>query len=368
MALIDSASNLFVHGKQLFTVNYEAGKDTLPEDQGWNYRDPASMPNQPSVSSGIMHQGLTEVVGNQDWFAIADDAGDFLTDNIVCEIKIKINSSSRFIGGSDPNEWWRTGWTFAVSDNNGRGFEFGLSASGIDFSNDLGDPNSANNLSNSITPVDFDTTDDFHIYRLEIANGSGTLLVDGNIVGSLTAGIIYGVTTNRIVWGDNTTFANGETDLIYVQTDIFYPEFHQDDLNLYTQASTEISVSGDLMIHGVILTPPPTGDIEGRFVDEFCRTSDFIPTLMGQFISTSPSGVTIELWDIINGDNTPLILIDDTVQQVGDTESWMWSMTNMPSDNSADGQFLFRMTADTGETIEREVTIKTIADGQWKHE
>ncbi len=129
-----------------------------------------------------------------------------------------------------------------------------------------------------------------------------------------------------------------------------------------------LSESGNLFVHGVILMPAPTGDAEGRFIDEFCRTGDFIPSLMGQFISTSPSGVTIAVWDIIDGDNTPLTLIDDTVQQIGNTESWMWSMANMPSDNSADGQFLFRMTADTGETIEREVVIKTIADGQWKHE
>lgn len=104
-----------------------------------------------------------------------------------------------------------------------------------------------------------------------------------------------------------------------------------------------------------------------KFVDELCRTHDFIPSLVSRFVSTSPSSVTIEVWDIIDGANVALILLDNTVLQVGDTESWIWFMKNMPTDQSADGCFLFRMTADTGETIEREVIVKTISDGKWKH-
>ena len=104
-----------------------------------------------------------------------------------------------------------------------------------------------------------------------------------------------------------------------------------------------------------------------KFIDELCRTGDFIPSLVSRFVSASPSSVTIEVWDIIDGANIALILLDNIVSQIGDTESWMWSMENMPSDHSADGRFLFKMTADTGETIEREVTISTIADGVWKY-
>ena len=104
----------------------------------------------------------------------------------------------------------------------------------------------------------------------------------------------------------------------------------------------------------------------GKSIDEFCRTDDFIPSLIGQFITVTPSGVTIEVWDIEDGVNAPLVLIDDTVQQIGNTESWRWSMANMPSDESADGCFLFRLTADTNETIEGEVNVRTIANGKWK--
>lgn len=103
-----------------------------------------------------------------------------------------------------------------------------------------------------------------------------------------------------------------------------------------------------------------------KFIDEFCRTADFIPTLVVQFTTTIPSNITIEVWDITDGVNIPLVLIDDTVQQIGNTEAWFWSMINMPLDHSADGHFLFRMTADTNETIEREVVVRTIADGNWK--
>lgn len=104
-----------------------------------------------------------------------------------------------------------------------------------------------------------------------------------------------------------------------------------------------------------------------KSIDEFCRTDDFIPSLIGKFISTTPSSVTIEVWDIVDGVNILLVLIDDTVQQIGDTKSWRWSMANMPSAESADGCFLFSMTADTNETIKREVNIRTIANGKWKY-
>lgn len=104
-----------------------------------------------------------------------------------------------------------------------------------------------------------------------------------------------------------------------------------------------------------------------KFVDELCRTGDFIPSLVGRFVSTNPSSVTIEVWDIIDGANVALILLDNTVLQIGDTESWIWSMENIPTDQSTDGCFLFRMTADTGETIERQVIVRTISDGKWKH-
>ncbi|KKK64318.1 hypothetical protein LCGC14_2985430, partial [marine sediment metagenome] len=79
------------------------------------------------------------------------------------------------------------------------------------------------------------------------------------------------------------------------------------------------------------------------------------------------SGVTIIVWDIIDGDNTVLVLTDSTVQQIGNTKSWMWSMINMPSDKSADGHFFFTMTADTGEIIDKEVVIRTSSDGTWKY-
>lgn len=355
MATFEDSNNLFIRGKQLFTVNYEAGKNTLPEEQGWNYRDPTDMPNQPSVVSAKLLQGPTEFFGLQNWEIFPDNLVDFISSTLIWEIQIKI------IGSSDdilPPSSWRTGWQANVIDLNKRGFSIGLSESGVRLTNDLITPTSE--LANSIE-IPFDTTDDLHIYRLEIGNGSGQVFIDGSGAGSLVVGPVASEQTANQMWfGDGTNFASGQTELLYIHTDIFYQELHQDSMDLHIRSTVTHSASIDLYLNGIILIPSPTGDIGGKFIDEYSRTSDFIPTLVGQFISTSPSSVTIELWDIISSDNTQLILIDDTVQQIGDTKSWMWSMINMPSNKSADGQFLFRMTADTGETIEREVIVRTI--------
>lgn len=361
MALFDSSSNLFVRGKQLFTVNYEAGKNTLPEEQGWNYIDPTNMPNQPSVVGAKLFQGPTEYVGTQFWEIFPDNLIDFISGTLIWEIQAKVIGSSDDIS---PPSSWRTGWQANVIDQNKRGFALGLSESGVRLTNDLNTP--TNELANSIE-IPFNTIDDSHIYRLEIANGSGQVFIDGSGAGILAVDATAAEQTANHMWfGDGTNGASGQTELLYLHTDIFYPELHQNDLNLYTQASTIISVSGTLMIHGVVLTPSPTGSIDGKFIDEIDIVSDFIPSLVGRFTTTSPLGVTIEVWDIRVGANIALTLLDDTVLQIGDTESWLWSMSDMPLGSKADGYFLFRMIADTGETIEKQVNIRTISDGQWK--
>lgn len=441
MATFENSNNLFIRGKQSFTVNYEAGKDTLPEEQGWDYIDLANMPNQPSVIDAKLLQGPTENDGVQLWNIFPDNMGDFRTDSSIWEIQIKILKSSDTI--ISPSVW-HTGWEIDIIDSNKRGFALGLFESGVRLSDDLSTP--MHQLNKSIE-IPFDTTDDFHVYRLEISGGTGYVIIDGSGAGNLEFGSTAPEQIANQVWfGDDSNFASGQTELIYIHTNITYQEFYQDNLNLYTESTITLSASGnlvlsgkesldasinlampntfdalqssgtlwiqgiilssggldfvipetqgsiasdiveltfvplfispfaissgdlDLYLNGVVLVPSPSiENIEGTFIDEYCRTNDFIPTLIGEFILTSPSSVTITVWDIIGGDNISLVLIDDVVQQIGDTKSWMWSMINMPSDKSADGYFLFIMTADTGETIDKKVIIRTSSDGTWKY-
>lgn len=407
MALIDSVSNLFVLGAIPSGVNYYASEGTLPKAQGWARKTDGSPP-EPSVVAGILHVGPTSPASeNIDWRALNFDQLDFTTDNFYFEVQLKIINSSRTL--IDVPQSWRDGFEMLVADKNGRGFIFGVSDSLLDFTHDLGAPNSSSELTNSITPVAFDSTDGFHLYALRIRDGSGTLTVDGSGVGVLAVSNIYSIPASRFLWGENSIFAIGEWEIQWIETSAIQATINistslvivgsateQNDLNLYTKSSEQFSASGNLTIQGLdvldasgaLLTQgsttssgnatlvingfisslsSPIGSVEGRFVDNVDITNDFTPSLIGQFISTSPSSVTIKVWDIIDGANVVLILLDDTAQQIGDTESWFWSMSNMPFGSKADGNFLFRMTADTGETIEKEVNIRTISDGNWKH-
>ncbi|KKM20360.1 hypothetical protein LCGC14_1646260 [marine sediment metagenome] len=478
MATFEDSNNLFVLGRQFFTIDYEAGRGTLPEEQGWDYIDLTNMPNQPSVIDAKLLQGPTEYDGAQIWEIFPGSIGDFRTDNTVWEVQIKVLKSSDDI--AVPSRW-HTGWEINIVDSNKRGFALGLSESGVRLSDDLATP--MHQLNKSIE-IPFDTTDDFHVYRLQISGGTGYVIIDGSGAGNLVFGSAASEQTVDHVWfGDDSNLASGQTELIYVHTDVAYQELHQDSLDLYTKSTATLSASGnlitlgaqplsasgnlvipnifdvlqsfstlkieghqtaqssgtlstigheavssgvdlvmpnifdvlqssgtlwvqgiilssgnlnfaipetkaaitsdislfmspfitssgdiDLYLNGVILVPSPSiENIEGIFIDEYCRTNDFIPTLVGEFTRTSPSGVTIIVWDIIDGDNTVLVLTDNTAQQIGNTKSWMWSMINMPSDKSADGHFFFTMTADTGEMIDKEVIIRTSSDGTWKY-
>jgi len=95
----------------------------------------------------------------------------------------------------------------------------------------------------------------------------------------------------------------------------------------------------------------PTSDMD-RLVDTFIKAPGFNPQLIGRF-GTAPTTVTIEIWDLIGGTNNVVPLSSSGVEQIGDTLTWRWSTEFLPVDNNL-GHFAFRMTADTGETVDGE--------------
>ena len=81
-----------------------------------------------------------------------------------------------------------------------------------------------------------------------------------------------------------------------------------------------------------------------RPFDELLRSHDFNPQIIGN-LGTSPSGVTIEIWNIANGDNELLDLIDNNCFQIGNTGRWRWSTVNLPRPIMAKNQYFFIMTS-----------------------
>ena len=136
----------------------------------------------------------------------------------------------------------------------------------------------------------------------------------------------------------------------------------QNNITLITKGPSAITESGlSLFIEGV--------SVEAEFdkiVDIFLRTADFNPTVIGLFTS-SASGVTIEVFDVIDGVNTQLTLLDDICFAIGDTGRFGWSTENLPDVNRNAGQFVFRMTDSIGETFVGEFFLTNPGDGLSNH-
>jgi len=84
------------------------------------------------------------------------------------------------------------------------------------------------------------------------------------------------------------------------------------------------------------------------------RTKKTNPKWLIGYFSGSIVSVTVEIWNLLTGQQ--LTLDDDTCYQIGNTSYWRWNINNMP-DGVSTGQFLFRMTANTGATYHDTFTL-----------
>jgi hypothetical protein len=96
----------------------------------------------------------------------------------------------------------------------------------------------------------------------------------------------------------------------------------------------------------------------------FTKTADFTPQFAGQFFNDifPAANVTIEVWDLSNGDNTQLLLADDNCYQIGNTLSWAWSSEHLPNEFTNSGNFMYRMTADNGEIYCSRVLLSSVEE------
>ena len=112
--------------------------------------------------------------------------------------------------------------------------------------------------------------------------------------------------------------------------------------------------------------PTESGIIFEKIVDVFLDTADFHPTLIGLF-TPSTSGVTIEVWDLLDGDNTQLTIVDNICFQIGNTGRFGWLTSNLSIADRHPGQYLFSMTDSVGATFVGEFFLTNPEDGLNKH-
>lgn len=107
----------------------------------------------------------------------------------------------------------------------------------------------------------------------------------------------------------------------------------------YTSGSMSLSISGTLISS---LSPL-------NIIDRLSKVSDYDPQLLGTF-TNAVNNVTIRLWELSDGQNTVVPVIVSGCSQIGDTERWIWSTSNLPEYTGYRRQLFYAMTADNNET------------------
>lgn len=200
-----------------------------------------------------------------------------------------------------------------------------------------------------------------------------------------------------VVWRDESDSGHGTSmigqvpDTAYFDLFIYGTEQITASDNLFIGGYEEIFSSGDLLIQGsrstqssiplAIFAPPPdiidsiplfiaglpssSGD-EGRAMDWFLRTSDHYPQLIGTF-DASISGVTIQVWDVVDAQNSSVSLASSGCYQITDTGRWGWSTANLPSLSGYQHQYYYMMTGDPSGTFDGQFFLEVPEDAKWIH-
>ncbi|MBN2210620.1 MAG: dockerin type I repeat-containing protein [Sedimentisphaerales bacterium] len=192
---------------ETWLATYDASLGTFPEDQGWVYSFESKATN-PWLDSGLLRMDTT-VLEYLNWRYL-DKYICFPADHgLVFELEVKINSSALV---DIPSGRWRVGFIMLAVDHEGRSFRVGIAGNGVIMSHD-----SDWYYSQSTGFVPFDTTDDFHVYRLVIQNGQADLSIDGTPTLSQAVGSMNQGPTNTILFGDATYHSGCDMELTYAR-------------------------------------------------------------------------------------------------------------------------------------------------------
>ena len=208
IAIVVTASALCLGvGTNVFaaTVNYDAGLGTLPSAQGWVHNTNGLPESNYSVANGSLTQGSTAPDSNLQSYRV-NLSFDFSTDTVRAFADLKILESTLFFGpdtggvGTD-----RAGFGVDFRDSAGRYFALYVGESALFL---LGENDRSSGL------IDFDTTDDIHLYELVVNNAGATLSIDGTPTASLPIGDFRILTTSdQMGIGDLSTAKYSSSEL-----------------------------------------------------------------------------------------------------------------------------------------------------------
>jgi len=102
-----------------------------------------------------------------------------------------------------------------------------------------------------------------------------------------------------------------------------------------------------------------------RIINTLTKTHDYNPQLICTFTAISIS-VNIVIYDITNGQNTPVTIASSGCYAIGNTGRWGWSTENLPITNDRDKyHYCYTMISNTGEEQYGEALIYVPERGVW---
>lgn len=168
------------------------------------------------------------------------------------------------------------------------------------------------------------------------------------------------INANNVLFGAESEFLS-ENGADYVGLGIL-------DTNKLVVSYTDLfnSNHGTTKITTAILTPTVSG-VPLRIIHKLTKTHDYDPQLVSIFQST-PSLVNIEVWDVINAQNTKISLSTSGCYKIGGTNAWGWSTEYLPfTEDRNKYHYYFKMTSDLNDTQYGEFLIFVPERGRWSY-
>ncbi|MBX3381005.1 MAG: hypothetical protein KF805_13005 [Phycisphaeraceae bacterium] len=184
---------------------YDPSLGTLPDAQGFSRVQDPAVQAEPTVSSGVLHQGLTVFNGIQGWNrtdTVIDFSGSAAYE-LVARLRVIASTYVQDVGDNTH----RYGYYIWSSDAHGRRLALGFSSSAVAFDTQfvLGDNNPA--------PIALNTSP-VRTYRVVASGGTGKLLVDGVLRLTVPLGPADIDEPNNLFFGDGTYAGESKTELL----------------------------------------------------------------------------------------------------------------------------------------------------------
>lgn len=104
-----------------------------------------------------------------------------------------------------------------------------------------------------------------------------------------------------------------------------------------------------------------------RIINHVSSAGGYDPQVFNIF-DVLPVSVNIAVWDLVDGQNTEMMLSSSGCYAIGNTGYWGWSIEHLPFRESRKKyQYYYRMTSNEGEEQYGEFFVTVPEHGRWSH-